>query len=245
MFPYENNFAKKIKEFQVKLLSNKNYQENFNLFQNNTFEMSCSDLYSLSVSKWFYKFTKAFDYLEYENIISNKYEVTESNIYTIYELLCKDLRDHVINIASYHDLLLHMLNVVYEIKLNSKNLSWELISKGITEERVKQQMTKIYSYMREEIVYRNNVLHDMDFLWIDKYISVEINQLCSFFAFEDNEMRKILEPFKKELVILLQNKIRQIQLKEKKRFNNIQKETDILFQFLCTPYEKKLLTLMN
>ncbi len=201
MFPYENDFAKKIKEFQVRLLSNKDYQKNFNLFQNNTFEMSRSDLYSLSVSKWFYKFTKAFDYLEHENIISNKYEVTESNIHTIYELLSKDLRDHVINIASYHDLLLHMLIVVYEIKLNSKNLSWELISKCITEERVKQQMTKIYSYMREEIVYRNNVLHDMDFLWIDNYLSIEINQLCNLFQFEDDEMKMLLAPLKNELKI--------------------------------------------
>lgn len=43
----------------------------------------------------------------------------------------------------------------------------------------------------------------------------------------------------------LQNVIYKIQKEEIVRFDNIKKETDKLFQFLCTPYEKKLLTLMN
>ena len=245
MFLYENIFAKTIKEFQIKLLRNKDYQKKFNLFQKNIFEMNPSDLYSFTVSKWFYKFTNFFDYLENENIILNKYEVTETNIYSIYTTLCKDLRDHVINVATYHDLLLHLLDSVYEIKNDSKNLSWKLIEQGIQEERVKQQMNKIYSFMKKEIRYRNNVLHDMDFLWIDNYLSIEINQLCNLFVFEDNEMIKLLEPLKKELVIQLQNKIHHIQKEEKERFDNIQKETNKLFEFLYNPFNEKVKVLMK
>ena len=175
----------------------------------------------------------------------NKNEVTETNIYSIYTTLCKDLRDHVINVATYHDLLLHLLDSVYEIKNDSKNLSWKLIEQGIHEERVKQQMNKIYSFMKKEIRYRNNVLHDMDFLWIDNYLSIEINQLCNLFVFEDNEMIKLLEPLKKELVIQLQNKIHQIQKEEKERFDNIQKETNKLFEFLYNPFNEKVKVLLK
>ena len=140
---------------------------------------------------------------------------------------------------------MHLLDSVYEIKNDSKNLSWKLIEQGIQEERVKQQMNKIYSFMKKEIRYRNNVLHDMDFLWIDNYLSIEINQLCNLFVFEDNEMIKLLEPLKKELVIQLQNKIHHIQKEEKERFDNIQKETNKLFEFLYNPFNEKVKVLMK
>ena len=99
--------------------------------------------------------------------------------------------------------------------------------------------------MKKEIRYRNTVLHDMDFLWIDNYLSIEINQLCNLFVFEDNEMIKLLEPLKKELVIQLQNKIHHIQKEEKERFDNIQKETNKLFEFLYNPFNEKVKVLMK
>ena len=245
MFSYENEFAKLQREFQIRFLSNKKYQKEYKLFQNNTFEMNLVDLYCLAVTKWFNNFIKAFEFFENENIIHQEYEVTENTISNVYDILIRDLRDHVINIASYHDLLLHLLNEIYEIKSDSKNLSWDYIAQGICEESVKQQMTKIYSYMRKEIPYRNAVLHDMNFLWIDNYLTIEMNQLCSILQFDDDEMKKLLDPLREPICIRLRSLISQIQNEEKERFNNIKKETEKLFVLLCNPYNKRIKSLMK
>jgi len=244
MFSYENSFAKLMKEAQVKLLSKKNYQEGFKIFQKNVFEMPPVDLYCLKVSKWFNNFTRAYDFLENENIIVNDYKISKTNIYNTYEIIVKDLREHVINIASYHDLLLHLLNEVYQITDNSKNLSWDLVKQGIDEDKVKQQMTKIYSLMKKEISYRNAVLHDMNFLWIDDYLTIEVNQICGMLPIEDNELQELIEPLKAPLRIHLQKIINNIKVDETKRFNNIKKETEKLFDLLCVPYKNKINALM-
>lgn len=245
MFPSKNSFAKLIQDFQVKLLSKEAYQNNFKLFQKNIFEMPPSDLYCLKVAKWFNNFTKAYDYLENENIINKNYRITKDNIFNTYEQIVKDLREHVINIATYHDLLLHLLNEIYEINSNSRNISWESIEQEISEENIKQQMSKIYSYMKKEISYRNAVLHDMNFLWIDDYLSIEINQICDMLPIEDIELQSLIEPWKAPLRMSLQIIINEIKTEESKRFSNIKKETEKLFDYLCIPYTKKINVLLN
>lgn len=207
--------------------------------------MPPSDLYCLKVAKWFNNFTRAYYYLENENIINKNYRITKNNIFNIYQQIVKDLRDHVINIATYHDLLLHLLNEVYGINANSKNISWKSIGQRITEENIKQQMTKIYSYIKKEISYRNATLHDMNFLWLDDYLSIEVNQICGMLPIEDIKLQRLIEPLKAPLRISLKAIMDKIKKDESKRISNIKKETEKLFDYLCAPYMKKINALLN
>jgi hypothetical protein len=245
MFNLDNKFVKLVLENEkakiVKYdLSGKYIKKG--LVKKLKIQLTDNEYYYDTVAKWFFRLSDVIDSIQNIQIQINRNRFTRKSITTTYNKLVKNINDYNIYLASYHDLLLHLLIAVLRINLPHKNIAWNKI-KDYCSNDIKVSVGKIYSLLKEEIEYRNSSLHDFNYSWMEKYFTYETIRLISIMRFP--EIKTIMEPLQAPLVYNANIELSEIKKSIEYKIKVLENTTYDFFEKLVKWYEKKSLTIAS